>query len=578
MARTSLPNRKTKKQSSPSPLPSPQVALYMRVSTEDQADRGTIEAQRDFLRQFANLYQLPVAGEYADDGVTGTLPLGARPEGQRLLQDAEAGAFGCVIVYRLTRLGRSLKALTDAHETLSHFKVTIRSATEPFDTSTPIGTFLFQLLGSLAELDRAQVLEQLSRGRDRVAKDGKWTDGPIPYGYVLDAAGCLTPSKRFVDALQMTEAEVVQDLYQRVAAGSSADQEARRLQALAPPTTRYYSNGTTRTGSKWYSRSIINILTSTTYKGTHVFKSRYGEIARTVPALVDAALWDRANATLRQNRRLPKSNATHLYLLRGLMTCAHCGAAYVGQPYARKGSARGFYYRCSGRTPDRHARRERCTSRAVNIAAIEPLVWADCMEFIQNPGAALDAAQRQLHDRMQQAANLDQHRGAYMKLLAEKASERERILTMYRRGRVTVQDAEGQLDAIDREEAELRQQCTAIDTQKMLAEAYESQLTEASLLLHRLQDTVKDIDQADDQAAKRQIFEILVQGIRIETQVDRTASAHITYHFSPPRVADVSTASSTSVCYTLTHLVSPLPKAGHLQARQGLADVVTSAG
>jgi site-specific DNA recombinase len=122
------------------------VALYMRVSSEDQADRGTIDAQRDFLRQFASLYQLPMADEYADDGVTGTLPLGERPEGRRLLQDAETGRFGCVLVYRLTRLGRSLKALIDAHDILSRFGVTIRSATEPFDTSTPIGTFLFQLL------------------------------------------------------------------------------------------------------------------------------------------------------------------------------------------------------------------------------------------------------------------------------------------------------------------------------------------------------------------------------------------------------------------------------------------------
>lgn len=101
------------------------------------------------------------------------LHLDKRPEGHRLLQDAEAGRFGCVLVYRLTRLGRSLDALIDAHDILSRFGVTIRSAQEPFDTSTPIGTFLFQLLGSLAQLDRAQVLEQLSRGRDRVASTGK---------------------------------------------------------------------------------------------------------------------------------------------------------------------------------------------------------------------------------------------------------------------------------------------------------------------------------------------------------------------------------------------------------------------
>ena len=80
--------------------------------------------------------------------------------------------------------------------------MTIRSATEPFDTSTPIGTFLFQLLGSLAELDRAQMLEQLAHGRDRVARSGKWTDGLIPYGYTVDEEGYLTPSTRLVEPLQ----------------------------------------------------------------------------------------------------------------------------------------------------------------------------------------------------------------------------------------------------------------------------------------------------------------------------------------------------------------------------------------
>src|SRR5215468_10899548 len=91
------------------------VALYMRVSSEDQAERGTIGAQRDFLRQFATLYQLSIAEEYADDGVTGTSVLGERLEGRRLIQDATTGRFGCVLVYRVDRLGRSLPALLDAH-------------------------------------------------------------------------------------------------------------------------------------------------------------------------------------------------------------------------------------------------------------------------------------------------------------------------------------------------------------------------------------------------------------------------------------------------------------------------------
>src|SRR5206468_472433 len=137
------------------------VALYTRVSTEDQAERSAIQAQRDFLRSFAQLYSLTIAEEYADDGVTGTIPLSQRPEGRRLLQDVSTRRFNLVLVYRVDRLGRSLTALLDAHAALSKAGITIRSATEPFDTSTPIGTFLFQLLGSLAELEKSTITERM---------------------------------------------------------------------------------------------------------------------------------------------------------------------------------------------------------------------------------------------------------------------------------------------------------------------------------------------------------------------------------------------------------------------------------
>src|SRR4029450_13647134 len=96
---TKSTNGKVQKQTSATQLTMPHVALYLRVSTEDQADRGTIDAQRDFLRQYSNLYQLPVADEYADDGISGTLPLGAHTEGQRFAQVEAAGRVGVLGVY-----------------------------------------------------------------------------------------------------------------------------------------------------------------------------------------------------------------------------------------------------------------------------------------------------------------------------------------------------------------------------------------------------------------------------------------------------------------------------------------------
>jgi site-specific DNA recombinase len=51
------------------------VAIYLRVSSEEQRERQTIATQRDFGMRFAGLHQLPVHAEYADDGVSGTVPL-----------------------------------------------------------------------------------------------------------------------------------------------------------------------------------------------------------------------------------------------------------------------------------------------------------------------------------------------------------------------------------------------------------------------------------------------------------------------------------------------------------------------
>src|SRR5262249_61828340 len=84
---------------------------------------------------------------------------------------------------------------------------------------------------------------RMTLGRERVAKAGKWTNGPVPIGYDLDAAGCLTPSARHVAAAGQTEAEVIRALFERVAAGGTTIAEARRFNTLGGPVERRYGGG-----------------------------------------------------------------------------------------------------------------------------------------------------------------------------------------------------------------------------------------------------------------------------------------------------------------------------------------------
>src|SRR3712207_2900139 len=190
-----------------------QVALYMRTSSEEQRDAGTIQTQSDSLTRHAAACGFEVAEVYADDGVSGTIPLHERPEGRRLLEDAKEGKFQCVLVYKLDRLGRSLLVIVDAHDRLRAAGVSLRSATEPIDTSTPSGRLIFQMLASFAEYERETIGERTRAGLHRAFRNGKHA-GRIPYGYRLSA------DEGSLEVVE-TEARIVREIITNVADGSS---------------------------------------------------------------------------------------------------------------------------------------------------------------------------------------------------------------------------------------------------------------------------------------------------------------------------------------------------------------------
>ena len=102
------------------------IALYMRVSSEEQAERMTIKTQDEFLDQYCALYGHEVAGVYKDEAISGTVPMHERPQGRRLLDDAKSGAFQTVLVYRLDRVGRSLIVVVDAHDRLGESGIALK--------------------------------------------------------------------------------------------------------------------------------------------------------------------------------------------------------------------------------------------------------------------------------------------------------------------------------------------------------------------------------------------------------------------------------------------------------------------
>lgn len=80
--------------------------MYLRMSTEEQKEKQTIATQRNFGERYFAAHNILIYSWYADDGVSGIIPLDQRPEGIRLLADARARKIDTLFVYRLDRLGR----------------------------------------------------------------------------------------------------------------------------------------------------------------------------------------------------------------------------------------------------------------------------------------------------------------------------------------------------------------------------------------------------------------------------------------------------------------------------------------
>lgn len=115
------------------------VATYERVSSEDQRERQTIRTQTEVLaRELERNPEVELVRRYADDGVSGTIPMIERPDGRRLLQDAERGVFDELWVYDLTRLARNTTDATQIRDTLERWDVVLCTdgrAVEPSSTT-----------------------------------------------------------------------------------------------------------------------------------------------------------------------------------------------------------------------------------------------------------------------------------------------------------------------------------------------------------------------------------------------------------------------------------------------------------
>lgn len=283
----------------------PTIALYCRVSTDEQAQHGfSIENQKERLIAYCKSQGWDNYRLYVDDGYTGTQM--DRPALQRLIQHVRDGQIHTVLVYKLDRLSRKQRDLLYLlEEEFEKNRVSFRSSTEPFDTASSLGKAMLGILAVFAQLERDTIVDRLATGLRQRVRAGKWSGGRVPFGYTYNQ-----PTGKL--DINPQQAALVRDLFHRYIRGAALNDLADWM--ASQTNERVFNHGVIR-----------DMLQRRVYIGESVF----GDTSSTDIAdpIVELATFEQAQHEM-QTRRHGKSPAG-VYLLTGLLRCAQCDAPFI---------------------------------------------------------------------------------------------------------------------------------------------------------------------------------------------------------------------------------------------------------
>jgi len=225
----------------------PKVAIYTRVSTEDQAKEGfSLSAQKQRLEAYCDAQGWDIADYYIDDGHSGRNT--RRPAYHRMMEEREK--WDIILVMKMDRIHRNSKNFMIMMENLEKWGKKFSSMNESLDTSNAVGRFVVDIIQRIAQLESEQIGERTYMGMRQKAESGQGLVGfRVPFGYRL-REGALH--------IDEGEAQVVRTIYGQYLAGQTMEMIAWGLNR---------DGITTRTQGEWTVWSISRILHNPIYAG-----------------------------------------------------------------------------------------------------------------------------------------------------------------------------------------------------------------------------------------------------------------------------------------------------------------------
>jgi site-specific DNA recombinase len=514
------------------------AALYARVSSEQQAQAGTIASQIAAVLQRAREDQLCIEPEaqFIDEGHSGATLV--RPALERLRDLAATGGIDRLYVLCPDRLARSYAYQVLLVDELQRCGVEVVFVNRELG-KTPEDHLLLQVQGMVAEYERAKIIERSRRGKLHAARRGSvnvLSGAPYGYRYVsgIEGAGAAQYN------VHLQQAAVVRRIFQWVGAERlSIGQVCKRLknEGISSPRGKDY----------WDRSTVWGVLKNPAYKGQAAFgkthmgpmrprlrggrrrheQPRNGQscfdapaeqwINIAVPAIVEEEMFDAVAQQLEENRRRSRQGRRGArYLLQGLLVCKCCGYAYYGKQISLsggKGKRRDYgYYRCVGTDAYRFGGHRVCPNKQVRQDILDYAVWNDVRSLLSEPGRIEQELDRRLDpDRGNPQQQMHQKLSAQMDKLRRGIA---RLIDAYGEGLVDKSEFEPRIKSSKERLSQLQEQLQShLDEQ---ARARELRLVIDNLEMFAKQ-VAAGLDQAD-WTTRRDVIRTLVKRVEIDKE------------------------------------------------------------
>jgi len=307
------------------------VATYTRISTDEDRQPFSLGAQAERLEAYARSQDgWRIVRRFTDQASGATLD---RPGLRQALSEASAGVYELLLVHRVDRLSRNVRQLAEIAENLDRSGVALRSATEPFDTSTAAGKMMLQMLAVFAEFERTTIVERITAGMERAASEGRWIVGSTPFGYLRDR-----DNKQIVP--DPARIAIVQRIFRMYA--------EERMGAEAIAQVLNAEGHRSKNGVPFARPNVLWILRNPVYVGKVAFRGKVHSGRH--ETIIDERTFEAVQAILAERGESQALKRGHPsdYLLSGVLRCGRCWKAYVGTAaHGRRNRYR--YYICSTR-------------------------------------------------------------------------------------------------------------------------------------------------------------------------------------------------------------------------------------